>query len=70
MLKWEKLEDARAGFVEGEWEQIFPTERGTLRASVPGGWLVRFGWIDGSGDTHSMIFLPDAAHAWDGSSSH
>jgi len=41
------------------WESI-PSSLPTLRARVPGGWLVAAG--------NGLAFLPDPAHAWDGSS--
>lgn len=42
-----------------KWESI-PSNLATQRAKVPGGWLV----AAGSG----VAFVPDASHAWDGSS--
>lgn len=42
-----------------QWENI-PSNLTTRRARVPGGWLVAVG--------HGLAFLPDPAHAWDGSS--
>ncbi|MBL8240432.1 MAG: hypothetical protein JNM66_23625 [Bryobacterales bacterium] len=41
------------------WESI-PSSLPTLRAKVPGGWLVAAG--------NGLAFVPDSAHAWDGSS--
>ncbi|MBI2689439.1 MAG: hypothetical protein HYX27_24290 [Acidobacteria bacterium] len=41
------------------WEAI-PSNVATLRAKVPGGWLVFAG--------NGMAFLPDPSHDWDGSS--
>lgn len=42
-----------------KWESI-PSNLATQRAKVPGGWLVAAG--------NGVAFVPDAAHAWDGSS--
>lgn len=48
------------------WERI---ERGTFRAKVPNGWLVRyhatgrlFGAVFGKGASTSMEFIPDENH--------
>jgi hypothetical protein len=41
------------------WESI-PSSLSTLRAKVPGGWLVAAG--------NGLAFLPDPAHSWDGAS--
>ncbi len=42
-----------------KWESI-PSNLATQRAKVPGGWLVAAG--------NGVAFVPDASHAWDGSS--
>ena len=70
MLKWEVVKDA---YIRHDGEYRVPEERigehrGTWRAKVPGGWFVRFGWCDASGDNHPMIYYPDPKHDWDGSS--
>ena len=44
-----------------EWEQLPSSSYTVRRAAVPGGWLVA---LHGNGVT----FLPDAKHAWDGTS--
>jgi hypothetical protein len=41
------------------WESI-PSSLPTLRAKVPGGWLVAA--------NNGLAFVPDAAHEWDGAS--
>lgn len=48
-LHWERLED----------------EFSTLRAKVPGGWLLLLNW--GTRGT-AMTFYPDPNHKWDGES--
>ena len=71
MLKWEKLDDAYPTS-NGEWRPEGKSNpnhgKGTWRTKIPGGWLVRFGYKDASGDNHPMVFTPDVNHAWDGSS--
>ena len=42
-----------------KWESV-PSNLATQRAKVPGGWLVAAG--------NGVAFVPDASHAWDGSS--
>lgn len=68
MLKWERLQDAIKNI--DQWQSLSGHYSGpcTWRAKVPGGWLVRFGWQDASGDSHPMIFYPDLNHEWTGSS--
>ena len=66
MLKWAKLDDAL--FEYDRWRCKENTNWGTFRAKIPGGWLVRFGWSDGSGDSHPMVYVPDPQHRWDGNS--
>lgn len=69
MLKWHKLDD-RLSHDGKNWQPLgSSSSRGTYRAQIPGGWLVRFGYSDGSGDTHSFIFIPDPSHSWTGDSS-
>jgi len=41
------------------WESI-PSSMATVRAKVPGGWLVAAG--------NGLAFVPDPSHEWDGSS--
>lgn len=53
-LVWEKLESSDSG--RSVWV--------TLRAKVPGGWLVIVGIDDGGGIT----FYPDPSHLWNGES--
>jgi hypothetical protein len=42
-----------------------PTPSSLSRAKIPGGWLV-YGTT--SGDTASLVFVPDPNHEWDGGS--
>lgn len=42
------------------WEKVNSGSIATLRAKVPGGWLVAVG------DSRSVTFYPDAGHTWDG----
>ena len=53
MLKWEWLESV-GGY--------YPA---TLRAKVPGGWLV---YAERGECTAGLTFYPDPRHEWDGSS--
>ncbi len=43
------------------WETVASTQHSVSRAKIPGGWLVTIG---GS----ALAFVPDADHAWDGTS--
>lgn len=44
------------------WERLASSYQETLRAKVPGGWLVSFGNASGRG----LTFYPDPDHQWDG----
>lgn len=60
------------------WESIEHNHRGYIyRAKVPGGWIVRLYEDNQISDgglpyinaiTHSITFIPDPKHLWDGSS--
>jgi hypothetical protein len=56
MLKWTEVETKYGG----GWLVTMKT----LRARVPGGWLVMV--MIGTG--HGLTFMPDPNHDWDGSS--
>ncbi|MDX2154794.1 MAG: hypothetical protein SFV54_28890 [Bryobacteraceae bacterium] len=46
------------------WERLRSPGLDTLRAKVPGGWLLSVG----NGPSRGVTFLPDAEHQWDGAS--
>jgi len=43
-----------------------PTPSSLSRAKMPGGWLL---YATTSGDSASLVFVPDPEHLWDGGSS-
>lgn len=50
------------------WEKL-ESRHGTLRAKVPGGWLVWVSEYHGvEGYSSGLTFYPDPEHDWDGTS--
>ena len=44
------------------WQKLSAGREVTIRAKLPGGWLISVG--DGAG--RSVVFYPDPQHEWDG----
>ena len=62
ILKWEKVHNTPGDLTDRTPAGQAPSLQ-TIRASVPGGWIVRTSELTSDGDA-SQTFVPDPKHEW------